>query len=467
MHSSHRLHSVTARRSIRSAPLLVLGLFVMASLLAPAGAQMRTLQPGSLPLIGEAVQAAIIDSVVTVLDSSYVMAEEGARMVAHLRERWNEGAWRDVRDPVAFADTLDRAMHEVYDDGHLGLMVLPPADAGSEEEGPVRDLDAYRERMRRTNFGFEKLEILPGNVGYLRLNAFPGTEFAGDIAVAAMQFLANADAVILDLRGNGGGSAGMIQLLAGYLLSEQEHLIDWYIRATDTTKQSHSAAYVPGRRLPDTPLYILTSGRTFSAAEEFAFDMKNLERATLVGETTGGGGNTVASYMADFGDFRLVMRASWGAARDPRTGEGWEGTGVTPHMAVPAADALDAAHLAILESFMAEAGSAGAVDSDRKRALEWAWADVQSRLDPVELGPQALAAYAGTYGPRKIWVADGRLHYQREDRPASVLEPMAADLFRVVGLDFFRLRFERDEGGRITGLTGLYDNGHTDHHERG
>jgi hypothetical protein len=237
-------------------------------------------------------------------------------------------------------------------------------------------------------------------------------------------------------------------------------LINWYQRAHDRTVQSHSQAYVPGKRMPETPLYILTSGNTFSAAEEFTFDMKNLERATIVGETTGGGGNTVASYAFDFDTFRLWMRASFGAATDPRTGEGWEGVGVTPDIEVPAETALETAQREILTKMIAEADSTETFD------LEWAYQDLASRLEPISLDRKQKTEYVGGYGPRKIYLEGDDLYYRREDRPAHLLAPMEKDLFRVGDLEYFRLKFERDESGRIRRVVGLYDNGRTDFNDR-
>ncbi len=109
----------------------------------------------------------------------------------------------------------------------------------------------------------------------------------------------------------------MIRHLCGYLFEESVHLINWDIRARDLTVQSHSPDYVPGKRFLDKPVYVLTSGRTFSAAEEFTFDLRNHERATVVGDTTGGGGHTVAGYVFDFEGFRMMIRVPYGRAYTP------------------------------------------------------------------------------------------------------------------------------------------------------
>ncbi len=427
-----------------------------------AAAQSPFAGEGELAPIGEPTQAAIVDSVAAVLDTAYVMADVAERMVNHLRARWSEGAWRELTDPALFVRRLDIELHEVYNDFHLGLAAMHPGDPGAEEGGQdPRDSEAFKERLRRTNYGFRKAEILPGNIGYLELNGFVDTDLAGDTGVAAMNFLANCDALIIDLRRNGGGSASMIQLLTGYLLSGQEHLVNWYVRDTDETKQSWSQAYVPGKRLPDIPVYVLTSRQTGSAAEEFTFDLKNLERATVVGDTTGGGGNTVASYFFDFDGFRVGMRASYGAAMDPRTGEGWEGVGIPPHIAVPEADALTTAQMDILQR-RREAET----DSTEIFSLDWTLRGLECTLHPVTLSEKELEPFVGTFGPRRIFLEGGVLYYQREDRPRYRLEPMSEDVFRLVDLEYFRLRFGRGADGRVDRVIGMYDDGREDENER-
>jgi hypothetical protein len=253
----------------------------------------------------------------------------------------------------------------------------------------------------------------------------------------------------------------MIRFICGYLFPEREHLINWDVRAVGITEQSYSADYVPGRRLNGQPVYVLTSGSTFSAAEEFSFDLRNLERATLVGETTGGGGHTVAGYFFDFDSFRIGIRLPFGRAYNPENNEGWEGKGVEPHIAVPADRALIAAHADALRTLRADEE-----DEAFAEIYDWALADLESRLAPVALSARELREYAGDYGPRHVTLEDGALFYRREDRSPHRLEPMGDDLFRVGDLDWFRLKFERNARGKIAKVVGLYEDGHRDENPR-
>ena len=197
------------------------------------------------------------------------------------------------------------------------------------------------------NGGFEKVERLDGNVGLLKFNGFLPPEFAGDTAVAAMNFLASSDALIVDLRENGGGDPAMVALICSYLFgAEPVHLNDLYFRPANETHQYWTLSFVPGKHYGEKPVYVLTSRNTFSGAEEFTYNLKTRKRATIVGETTGGGANPGGPERID--DHFQVFVPS-GRAINPVTKINWEGTGVTPDVAVPADQAFHTAYLRALK----------------------------------------------------------------------------------------------------------------------
>ncbi len=428
-----------------------------------AGAQMRFAQPGQLPPIDQKAQAAIIDSIGAAMSKSYVFADRAARMDSLVKAKLASGAYRDLIDPADFTMRLNEDMLAVYRDKHLGIRALPPEKPGAEKapaENPQGDKER-NEQLRRVNYGFKKIEILPGNIGYLELTRFAAVDVAGETAVGAMSLLANADALIIDLRQNGGGDASMIQLLTGYFLEEQKHLVSWYRRETNETQQSWSQAYGPGKRMLETPLFILTSNFTGSAAEEFTYDLKNLGRATVIGETTGGAAHTVSFHIFDFVSFRVGLQLPSGRSISPITNTNWEGTGVVPDITAPADQALATAQIEVLKKLRESAA-----DEQAKYSLEWAQAALEGQLHPVVITANDLKAYIGTYGPRKIFREGNVLMYQREGRPKSQLVSMGKDLFGLEGLEYFRLKFMRDSNGRIDGVIGMYDNGQQDRSAR-
>ena len=236
---------------------------------------------------------------------------------------------------------------EVSHDKHLRVD-FSPAKMPERPAGPP-DAEAvarHRKQMERMNCGFDKVEILPGNVGYLKFDMFADPDICGPTAVSAMNFLGNVDAIIFDLRENGGGDPKMIALVSTYLFSKPTHLNDLWERKTDSTQQYWTLPYVPGKRLDDKPAFVLTSKDTFSGAEEFSYNLKNLKRATIIGETTGGGAHPVSGHRIDD---HFMIGVPFARAINPISKTNWEGTGVEPDVKVAAADALTTAQKLALE----------------------------------------------------------------------------------------------------------------------
>ncbi|UCC30506.1 MAG: hypothetical protein JSU86_20195 [Phycisphaerales bacterium] len=193
----------------------------------------------------------------------------------------------------------------------------------------------------RNNYGFRKVEVLPGNIGYIRFDQCHHSEEARETAAAALAFVANCDALIFDLRHNGGGTRHMSQFISSYLFDRVLHLGGLYNRLTDETTEWRTLEKIPGKRFgPDVPVYILTSSMTFSAAEAFAYCLKDLKRVTIVGEKTGGGAHPVHERAVND---RFWMRVPFARAISPVSKTDWEGVGVIPDIKVPASQAVEAA----------------------------------------------------------------------------------------------------------------------------
>jgi hypothetical protein len=378
-------------------------------------------------------------------------------MEKYLRKQYGEGKYKDLTSLDQFCQKLTQDLQEISKDKHLGVRFLTDEMIARFEGDTLTDEGKKNELEQRSrdNFCFKQIKLLEGNVGYIDFRCFSEAADAGPTAIAAMNFLAHADAIIFDLRQNGGGSPSMIQLISSYLFQEPTHLNSFYIRKSDSIQQFWTQAYVEGPRLTDVDVYVLTSSYTFSGAEEFTYNLKNLKRGTIIGETTGGGAHPIDYKI--FHSLNVGMSLPYGRAINPITGTNWEGTGITPDIKVPQEKALDVAHLTALEKLLEKAK-----DPQRQAELKWAIEGKKVLLNPVKIEEKKLKIYAGLYGPRKISMEKGELYYQRENRPRYKLIPMGNHWFMLDGLDNFRIQFLVDEKGKSTELVGYYSSGSMD-----
>jgi retinol-binding protein 3 len=319
----------------------------------------------------------VLSGVMKNLNESYVFPETATRMEQALRDRIARNEYNGITSAKQLAETLTRDLQEVSKDKHLRVAYShePRPVQTREEEPSPEERERFLTFARSVNFGFEKVERLEGNVGYLDLQGFIPAEAAADTAAAAMNFLANADALIIDLRKNGGGDPAQVAFISSYLFNPGEpvHLNSLYWRPRDFTHQWWTLPYVPGKRLgKDKPVYVLTANYTFSAAEEFAYNLQNLKRATIVGETTGGGAHP--GGVRQINEHFTVWVPS-GRAINPISGKNWEGTGVQPDVPVEAEKALKTAHVEALRKLIA-----GEKDEQRKQRLEQILTKTEKKL---------------------------------------------------------------------------------------
>ena len=426
-------------------------------LIAVALGRARTTQQPVEQTIDEAMQAEVIDSISAALNEVYVFPDVAGEMEGHIRKKFKEKKYSGIKSLREFTDVLTGDLRDISHDKHLGVAAMTPEmlERYSKDELTPEAKRAELDRMKYNNYDFVKAERLKGNVGYLKFNSFQEAAYAGATAVAALNFLSHVDALIIDLRDNGGGNPSMIQLITSYFFEESVHLNSFYIRKEDSIQQFWTQEYVPGEKMTDVDLYVLTSNYTFSGAEEFTYNLKNLERATIIGETTGGGAHPVSERI--FPNLMVGMRLPFGRAINPITGTNWEGTGVTPHIEVPADQALDMAYKEALNKLKDKADN-----ENQKFNLQWSIDGINAKLSPVKVDADLLKKYAGVYGPRTLSFENDGLYYQRENRKKMKMIPMADDLFRFEELDYFRLKIITDEKGKAVEVNGLYDNGYVD-----
>ena len=264
----------------------------------PPGAKLDDIQ------LDETRRQKTVDAISERLTEYYVYPDVAAKMIQAVHDHQKHGDYNAIVDGNEFADALTRDLRAVSQDRHLFVGYDPyisPADSGALDGPHPRspaDEARFRTMMEHDNCTFSKVEILDHNIGYIKFGAFPNPNICGPTVVAAMNFVAHTDALIFDLRENHGGNPDMVDFMVSYLFREPTHINDLTNRHDNETHQYWTLPWIPGPRFVDQPVYVLTSHQTFSGGEEFTFDLKTQKRATIVGETTGGGAHPVRSMPA-------------------------------------------------------------------------------------------------------------------------------------------------------------------------
>ena len=349
-------------------------------------------RPPDIPL-DAATNRAVVERVLKVVDQYYVSPEKAREVDKLLRQRMQAGAYDRITSAFDLLDALDEDMEKASRDPHLKLAYShrpTPLIEGAEH---LPESPAVREENRQAaptgNFGFEKLEHLPGNIGVLTLSRFERPEFGGEMAATAMTFLNTTDALIIDLRTSRGGDLDMVHLLASYFYPSNPpfHLGDMYSRPENRSQQFWTFPYLPGPRYVDKDIYILLSKNSFSAPEGLASILQHHKRATIVGETTRGGTHPgvrvkvhenfavfipTDKFVYPTGEPKFVL----GRPVYPTTRSDDDPQGVKPDIEVPARQALKAAHLEALKRLLERA-------PDQKEDLEPIIESLRKELEPT------------------------------------------------------------------------------------
>lgn len=327
------------------------------------------------PALDSVAHAEIVARLCEKLRSLYVFPDVAEQVCARLEKGLESGRYASIADLNRLAQTLNEDLQYVNHDEHLWIRYveepLPEAE-GSLLQNQER-VKTFRQRAKLDNYGIHRVERLRGNVGYIDIHHFCRPSWgSGDTAVAAMVFLANTHALIMDLRQCSGGNPGMVALISTYLFDGEPILLNsLYWRDEDRTQQYWTLPHVPGKRYGDRPVYVLTSHTTFSAGEEFAYNLQTRQRATLIGETTAGGAHPGTPHRVH-PHFEAFIPS--GRAINPVTGTDWEGIGVEPDVAVSQEEALGVGYRLALESVIESIGGAasgplGALKEEAKAAL--------------------------------------------------------------------------------------------------
>lgn len=433
----------------------VAALAVLAAVAPGARAQQPVLPGPFVPppdVLTADLRRAVVDSVAAQVTRFYAVADTGRLIAEHLQRRSRAGAYDAVSSATRFAELLSADLKAINGDRHLSVTLAVPGmatlPAGLPSMPPFNLSDAAVSQVppqilaaeRRNHFGLGRADVLPGNVGYFEARGFSNLAEARDAVVAAFRYLEHTDALILDVRNHSGGSAALSNFIISHFTGpDTVPVLDLTIRAASQQARRWTLATVPGPRRPDVPLYVLMSRGTASAGEDLAFVLKNLGRATLVGEPTYGAGRNNPSFSTGLG---FVTSVSVSTVKDPRTGAEWEGVGVKPDVPVPPRNALVAAHTLALRTLADRADTPA-----RRRELELTREFVAVQARPREVPAAVLRRYVGTYGgERTITVENGRLVFRRTaNRLGQELTPVSDTLFALTPV--VRVAFERDGTG--------------------
>jgi Peptidase family S41 len=385
----------------------------------------------SAPSVGHAAptlasdHTAAVREIENVIEKNYVFAELRPAIRAQL-ERSRLAHRYEVMDPDLFVARINEDLKSAAHDGHLYLAndraeyaaMLAPADSSD-------GLDAYRRALAiRDHSGLTKMEILPGNIRYLKLERFqwiPGATVAAYDSAA--NFLMDGDAVIIDLRDNGGGTSDAADYFSTVFLAPDP------LRATSASSRERNPGWI------GKPLYLLVNGSVGSAAEAVAYDAQQEKTATIVGSTTYGAANNNKKFPIAP---QFVLSVSYNRPINSISGTNWEGVGVKPDISVVAYNALPAAEAAALDRL-----SVATTPPNRLAEYRWARIAVGAQLNPVIIAPGRLRDMAGHYGTIELKASKAGLRFYRSDRPQRpqgvAMTPLDSQgLFGIDGYDDLR-----------------------------
>ena len=299
-------------------------------------------QANSAPLTKEE-RIAFVENVSKLLNENYVFPDIAMQIEKHLKDRLASGAFDNLTVANEFAEVMTKELQSISHDKHMRVRVNSnrgTAASPTVRPDPIVQNYERTKNLERINYGFTRVEKLDNNIGYLDLTGFPSLVSAKEYADLAMRFLSTADALIIDLRHNGGGNPDLIQYVCSYFFEKPTHTNSLYYRAANQTTDFITFEKVDGKKMHDIPLFLLTSAQTFSGGEEFAYDIQTQKRGTLIGEVTGGGANPGGMFPVSGA---LAIFIPTGRAINPVTKTNWEGVGVVPEIKCSADKALETA----------------------------------------------------------------------------------------------------------------------------
>jgi len=399
----------------------------------------------------------VVNNLCKSLLDNYVFEDTAINIKNSLLKSLANGLYDSITNPQEFAVRLTTDLRNIYDDKHLSIIFDPKMQENLADTSKLKEEEKRKQNRvayAQENFGFKKVEILDGNIGYIYFDRFFGfNDESKERVNSAFSFLKYANALIIDVRNNGGGSPDMDEYISSFLLQPKTQLSSFYERRNDSMELSYTYQPDIPVSFASKPIYILVNRRTFSAAETFAYDLQHLHRATIIGETTGGGAHAVQPIDISNGFFGFIPYAR---AINPITKTNWEAVGVKPDVNAISDNAEEAAILIYYDYEIANLK-----DSDKIKKIQWAKTILDAKIHPYQIDTSILKNYTGKFGDEIFSYNAGALYARAKKGNPSRLIPLSQTSFKQIDIDYYKFEFLKNATGQVDGVLMTYDDGYT------
>lgn len=384
----------------------------------------------------------VVDTCIQAFKTYYVYPEKLVEVEKYVRSNIEKGKYNSITSKRDLCRQIIRDFRSITRDRHIWIDIMKNIPAGNDKKSKDREIA----ENQITNFGFVKFELLKENVAYLRIDGFIDLEYAKETAAAAMNMLGNSKSIILDLRFNHGGNKNMVHFISSYFFKNKTQLNSLYFREADSLVTAWTFPDVPGKKLIEQKLYILTGRNSASAAEAFAYLMKNYKRAVIIGDKTAGAAHWAEYYK--YPDLDIFLKIPVARPINPITKKDWEGVGVIPDLEIPESKALEIAYLRALKDIEPEL-----TDINEKEDLLW-----YIKLTELKQGTSInkrndLKEYTGNYSNGKLsFIYKEEKLYWKDSDDEYVLLPLSNDAFVFSDTEDYIMQFLRNEEDKIYGM---------------
>ena len=368
----------------------------------------------------------VIDNICKALNKNYVLPDKAKLMSVFIKEQNKKGKYDLLANPNELASQVFKDIRSVYNDNHIRIAYDPQLEKDiinslSSKKGASKVTDANIAKDEKMNFYFKKLEILPSNIGYIEFNGFASqSQSARKTINSAMQFVSHTDALIIDLRSNFGGNGSTANEIASYFFKTKTYTG----RSFNRIENKWTNGYLENKRtitnglVLNMPVYILTSNRTFSAAEGLAYTLQNIKNAVIIGDTTRGGAHLTRSFSLGNGFVGFIPFAR---GENAATNTDWEGTGVIPNIATEESDCLITAQNTILHKKLA-----ATINETDKRKINYIINYNKSKNSSVIIDSLNALKFIGRFAEFEVALQGSKLMFRDTNQRNSNYKKMTA-----------------------------------------